>query len=202
MVYSLVNTESCQAARVAAGADGGFSLGKAWQKRVAVPEPVRTTAVAREFRASGVAASGQTEQVKRPRPAAAGTVDLRRRDTREWAETIALRAEHLLPDDRSLARAVFADGMDAKRVAALRGERPRTVRRRVRALAERVLSREFEYVMTHRESWPRTRRLVATSCVLQGRTFREAAAHLRVSLHTVRRQMDLVRALLDEEGAR
>jgi hypothetical protein len=38
--------------------------------------------------------------------------------------------------------------------------------------------------------------------VLQGRTLREAAAHLRMTLHEVRRQMDLVHALIDAEVSR
>lgn len=138
----------------------------------------------------------------RARRARPEMVDLRRRDTREWAEVIATRAEHLLPDDRALVRAVFEDGLDAKRVARLQGANSRTVRRRVRALAQRVLSPEFEFVLRRRDGWPRTRRLVATACVLHGRTLREAAAHLRMTLHAVRRQMDLVRALYDEEHAR
>jgi len=135
-------------------------------------------------------------------PTPPATVDLRRRDTREWAETIASRAEHLLPEDRALVRAVFGDGMDAKRVARLQGEPSRTVRRRVRSLAARVLSPEFEFVLARRDAWPRTRRLVATACVVQGRTLREAASHLQMSLHAVRRQMDAVRALMDEDRGR
>lgn len=136
---------------------------------------------------------------KRMRP---DRVDLRRRERREWAELIAARAEFLLPEDRALVEAVFVDGLDASSAAARVGGSARTVRRRAKAIAERVLSREFEVVMRERERWPRMRRLVATSCVMQGRTLRDAAAHLRVSLHVVRRQMDIVRELVEEGGSR
>lgn len=136
---------------------------------------------------------------KRMRP---DRVDLRRRERREWAEVIVARAELLLPEDRVLVEAVFAEGLDAASAAKRVGGSARTVRRRAKAIAERVLSREFEAVMRERERWPRMRRLVATSCVLQGRTLREAAAHLRVSLHVVRRQMDVVRELVVEGGSR
>jgi hypothetical protein len=112
------------------------------------------------------------------------------------------RSEFLLPEDRELVRSVFGEGMDANRVARLRGEKTRAVRRRVRQLAERVMSREFEFVARRCEGWPRGRRLVANACVLQGRTLREAAAHLRMTLHEVRRQMDLVHALIDAEVSR
>jgi hypothetical protein len=129
-------------------------------------------------------------------------IDLRRRETRELGEIIVARSEFLLPEDRELVRSVFGEGMDANRVARLRGEKTRAVRRRVRQLAERVMSREFEFVARRCEGWPRGRRLVANACVLQGRTLREAAAHLRMTLHEVRRQMDLVHALIDAEVSR
>jgi transposase len=127
-------------------------------------------------------------------------VDLRRRERRDWAETIGARAAHLLPADRELVEAVFVEGLGAEVAAERLGGSARTVRRRARAIAKRVLSREFEVVLREKDGWPRMRRLVATACVLQGRTLRDASAHLRVSLHVVRRQMDLVREIVEEGG--
>lgn len=133
---------------------------------------------------------------------AAARVDLRRRETRELSELIASRAEWLLPVDRDLVSAVFGRGLTTAQAATLTGVSTRVARRRVSALATRVLSAEFEAVVGLRGSWPSTRRRVATACVLEGRTLRETAAHLRLSLHTVRTQMDVVRALLDEGETR
>lgn len=129
-------------------------------------------------------------------------VDLRRRETREMAEVIVDRSEWLLPPDRDLVRAVFARGLTTLEASSLTGLALRRTRRRVRLLARRVLSAEFAFVVSRREAWPPLRRRVATACVLEGRTLREAAAHLRVSLHTVRTQMDVLRAMMDEGCSR
>jgi len=117
---------------------------------------------------------------------------------RDHAEIIAARAEHILPEDRDLIRAVFADGMPVSTLARLTGVDPRGLRRRVRALARRVLSDRFVFVLRSRSGWPATRRRVATACVLQGRSLRATARHLRLTLHAVRRHMDAVNALYDE----
>lgn len=134
------------------------------------------------------------------RHAFADPVDLRRRSLRDHAETIVVRAEHLLPDDRALLQAVFRDGMTAIDLARVTGTAPRALRRRIRLLAGRVLTARYAYVMRHREHWPATRRRVATACVLQGRSLRAAAAHLRLTLHVVRRHMDAVNALYESRS--
>jgi len=121
--------------------------------------------------------------------------DLRRRRSRDLTDLIVSRAEWLAPEDRALILAVYRDGSTAEDIARLSGQSPRTVRRRLRALVRRALSSLFEYVLRHRDDWSPTRRRVATACVLQGRTLREASKFLRLSLHTVRRQMEAVRAL-------
>ncbi len=196
LVYSNVNNSMCA---TACDPHGNVSkeLGKARRKVVeAVPAPSERAGAVVPEPAGSPRITGDSARRR------AAAIDLRRKETRELGEIIVARSEFLLPDDRALVCAVFGEGMDSERVARLRGETARGVRRRVRKLAERVMSREFEVVAGHRDAWPRARRLVATACVLQGRTMREAAAHLRMTLHEVRRQMDLVRALVDAEGAR
>ncbi len=200
MVYSNVNNSVCETER---GSHESVSngLGKARRKAVgAVSEKARETGAWSAAPSEPPRVASRASGAGARRRAVA--IDLRRKETRELGEVIVARAEFLLPDDRALVCAVFGEGMDSERVARLRGETARGVRRRVRKLAERVMSREFEVVAGHRDAWPRARRLVATACVLQGRTMREAARHLRMTLHEVRRQMDLVRALVDAEGAR
>lgn len=118
------------------------------------------------------------------------------------AEVIVEGSEWLLAPDRDLVRAVFARGLSTREASSLTGLPLRRARRRVRLLARRVLSAEFQFVMARREGWPPMRRRVATACVLEGRTLREAATFLRVSLHTVRTQMDVLRAMMDEGCSR
>ncbi|GIK18576.1 MAG: hypothetical protein DYG93_06245 [Leptolyngbya sp. PLA2] len=122
-------------------------------------------------------------------------VDLRRRRSREAAETMIDRARLLPPDDRALIEAVFRDGLPVARIAALatgdsepadHSTRARTLRRRIRRLTTRLLSREYAFVAEQLADWSPTRRRVATACVLHGRSIRNAADELRLSLHTVR----------------
>ncbi len=123
--------------------------------------------------------------------------DLRRRGVRERTDLILLRAEHLEPEDRRLLEVFLSDGMTCNAVAELLGDSPRRVRRRVRTLIERVTSDRYAFVMRERDRWPATRRRVATACVLQGRSFREAAEQLRLTFHTVRRHMNAVEAIFE-----
>ncbi len=120
--------------------------------------------------------------------------DLRRRAPRDLADLLVARAEHLLDEDRALINAVYRDNLTASEIASLQSVSPRTVRRRVRVLVQRLLSPRYEFVARRRDAWSPTRARVAVACVLQGRTLRGAAQHLKVSLHTVRRHMDAVAA--------
>jgi DNA-binding Lrp family transcriptional regulator len=93
--------------------------------------------------------------------------------------------------------AALDQGLTARKIAALFGIDPRSVRRRLRRLTRRVLSDRFAFVMRHRETWPASRRRIATACILQGRPIRAAAVELKTSLYNVRKQLDAVSALLD-----
>ena len=128
------------------------------------------------------------------------TIDLRRRRRRDVAEQIVHRARWSLPEDRAVLGAIFADGLSASQVAQMRNESPRRVRRRVRLLVDRVLSDRYRFVLQHRDAWPAGRRRIASACVLQGHSMRECARRLRVSLHRVRREMDIVNALFTAQG--
>ncbi len=120
--------------------------------------------------------------------------DLRRRIPRDLAELLVHRAEHLLPEDRALIAAVYQDNLSAAQVAELVGVAPRVIRRRVRLLVHRLLSPRYEFVTRQHRHWGPTRRKVARACILEGRTLRDAATHLDLTLHTVRRHMDAIAA--------
>lgn len=126
-------------------------------------------------------------------------LDLRRRHKRDFAEILTARATWLLPEDHRLIGSIYTHGMTAQAVAQLRGESPRKVRSRVHRLVDRMMSDRFEFVLTHREGWLPTRRRIATSYVLQGRPMRSTARHLHLSLHVVRRQVDVINALYESQ---
>lgn len=127
--------------------------------------------------------------------------DLRRKRQRGLVEVITLRAELLPAHERALVEAIYREGASAKDVALLRGAPPKRVRRELRRLVQRLLDPRFLFVARNRESWPRQRRKVATTCVLHGLSMRDAAARLELSLHTVRRHMQAVQTLFEAERA-
>ncbi|MCB9847030.1 MAG: hypothetical protein H6814_01310 [Phycisphaeraceae bacterium] len=127
--------------------------------------------------------------------------DRRRRQCRDLAEALVARAEYLLPEDRALLTAIYRDGASAREVALLSGATPRSIRRRIRALAQRALDPRFAFVIVHRDAWPPTRRRVATELTLHGRPLRETARLLNLTLHTVRRHADAVRVMYEAARA-
>ncbi|MEM7755800.1 MAG: sigma factor-like helix-turn-helix DNA-binding protein [Planctomycetota bacterium] len=127
--------------------------------------------------------------------------DRRRTDRRRQAERLVQRARWLRSDERAVVEAVYGEGRTCADLARLMDQPADAVRRRVRRATRRAASGLFVFVATRREKWPATRRRVATRCVLEGATLREAAAELKLSLHAVRKHWDAVRALYEAEGA-
>ncbi len=132
---------------------------------------------------------------------ASSFTDLRRRHGREEVEAVLALAEHVSPEERSLLRAVFESGLPVGEMARVRGCSARTLRREVRALVRRVMDPRFVFVLSRRDLWGPSRRRVASACVVQGLTMREAAQVAGMSLHAVRRHMGAVEALFESEGA-
>lgn len=127
-------------------------------------------------------------------------LDLRRKHQRELIDRLVVRACSLPPTDRALIEAVFLRGKSVSSIAS--PELPnsaatRRLRRRLHILCRRLESPLFTLVLAQATRWSATRRKVATACVLHGRSIRHAAAELGLSLHTVRRNLDAIRALAD-----
>lgn len=142
--------------------------------------------------------------------------DLRRRVRREAVETILHRAVWIDPSDRVLVEAVYRDHRTVADLARLLGTDDRSLRRRVRRIVQRLLSPQFVFVASsmarsatsRRPSspaspppgpWSDTRRRVAEHCVLNGRSLRDAARALNLSLHVVRRHRDALHACFEME---
>jgi transposase len=121
--------------------------------------------------------------------------DLRLRDARLRIAHIASRAAFLPSEQRILIKAIYEEGYTCVEVAALSGQSARTIRREVQRILHRMASTEFVFVAQHLQEWPVTMRRVAQSCILGGEPVRSAASTLHLSLHTVRRNRDMVRLL-------
>lgn len=126
--------------------------------------------------------------------------DRRRRQGRDLAETLVARAEHLLPEDRALLNAIYRDGASAREIATLTGVSPKSVRLRIRKLAQRALDPRFAFVLVYQNNWAPTRRKVATEHVLHGLPLRETAKRLNLTLYTVRRHADAIRVMFEALG--
>lgn len=123
--------------------------------------------------------------------------DLRRCYGREFIEELVTRASCLSDFERSLIDWVFRDGRTVTDFAVVSGLPARTLRRRVRALARRVRSGRFAFVVTHATAWPALKRRVAKLCFVEGKSQREVAEQLRLSLHAVRRHCASIQALYE-----
>ncbi|MBL0928148.1 MAG: hypothetical protein IBJ11_10940 [Phycisphaerales bacterium] len=108
---------------------------------------------------------------------------------------LAARAMFLEPDERALVLSIYRERLTVKAAAGMLGQKPATVRARLRRLTRRLLSDEFAFVMRQRERWPARRRRIATAVVLHGRTYRAAARALGLTYDAVRREMLVVRTV-------
>jgi len=119
---------------------------------------------------------------------------------RDGVERVLDLAEHLEPSDRALLSAIYERGMTATAFAEAAGQKARTVRYRVRKLLDRVSSPGYRAIVAQREAWPRERQRVAEAVFLAGRTQRDAAKRLGMSLHQVRTEIERIRGLIEANG--
>ncbi len=117
----------------------------------------------------------------------------------DFAHRLLDLAEYLPDEDRALLQAVYDRGMRPTEFARAIRARPRAIRHRVRGLVERVSSPLFQFVATQQDAWTSQRRLIAQLNVLRGRSQREVARRLGVSLHLVRQELLCIRALCEGE---
>lgn len=143
-----------------------------------------------------------------------------RASRRSYAELLVERSAWLPPIDRALVEAVFGEGLSVAAYVRRSVDRGtpvvpaagdpdavgaeslcRSARRRLQRIVQRLTSDRFAFVVARRNTWSATRRRVAMACGVHGLSLREAARHLGVSLHTVRRHMQAVDALALEWDA-
>jgi DNA-directed RNA polymerase specialized sigma24 family protein len=88
--------------------------------------------------------------------------------------------------DRTLVRWAYGDGKTITELAVVHRVSPRAMSRRLSRLVERCESVEFKFVIARIGAWEGPMKAVAQACVIEGRSVRAAAAHLNMSIHTVR----------------
>jgi DNA-directed RNA polymerase specialized sigma24 family protein len=133
------------------------------------------------------------EEPLRAEPEAEARLTLPRK--RSLAEQVVARAYLLNSTDRAFLLAAFDDGRSAADLGRLTGVSPRSVRRRLRRLADRVLSSRFLFVGKAMHRWPPTRRRVAEAVVLRGLSMRQAAQEMKISVYVVRAHMNAINAM-------
>jgi DNA-directed RNA polymerase specialized sigma24 family protein len=126
--------------------------------------------------------------------------DLRRRRSRDLADTVLARCDALPESDAILLRAVFGDNRPMTEIALLSQTPVRRLRRRVRRLLDRLLSPTFGFVLAQSGGWTLPRRRVARAVVIEGKSYRTAGRDLGLSLHAVRRHCACVHAMCEAAG--
>ena len=187
-----------------------ISIIESWNER----EQVGTTTPG-NARAMVIAPTMPVRQAPAPKPAPvreaprradpwsispADAEDLRRTHRREVVDHILETSQHLEQGDRALIAAIYGAGQSATDLARVFQEDARCVRRRVHRTVRRMLSPMFVFVTRRGPAWPPTRRRVAEAIFLHGKSMRQAARALGVTLHVVRRHCLAVQSMLEAEA--
>lgn len=124
----------------------------------------------------------------------------RRTAARATPEQIVRLAQDLPTEDRLLLERRYEDGLTINDIARRQRRSSHTISRRIERLTKRVLSPEFRFTVTHRQSLPRPLRRTATLLFVQGRSLRDTAQLTNKTLHRVRcdRAMLLTLARVEE----
>jgi DNA-directed RNA polymerase specialized sigma24 family protein len=123
------------------------------------------------------------------------TAARRLRDRQDIVRMALDRAKALPRDERVLVQTVLGAGVPASNMACVANCRPRTMQRRFNRVLRRLRSESFTFVMRNADRWPPLRRNVAQAVLLRGMTQREAASHLGLTVHAVRKELDRIAAL-------
>jgi DNA-directed RNA polymerase specialized sigma24 family protein len=147
---------------------------------------------------------------------------------RAQIDDVLLAARHLPPRDRALIDSVYRRGMSINAIASMTRIRPHGLRRRLRGIMRRLRSPLFRHVLREvmtagqreastmqpkhagdatglnpagasRELSPEHRRAIARAIVLDRRKQRDVARDLNLTLHQVRRELDRLRAIAEQQ---
>jgi hypothetical protein len=122
-------------------------------------------------------------------------MDLRKRREDSLTDLIVRRAHWLNPADCELILATFRDGRSASSIADLVGGCPRQIRRRIKLLVSRLRDPRVAYVVAHHEKWSNSRKAIARSLFIEGKSMRESTDELGVSFYSVRKHREAIDAM-------
>lgn len=108
------------------------------------------------------------------------------------------RACFLDPPDRALLEQVFDKGVTPGDLAKAAGLHERSIQRRVRSLLRRLADPGVEYILRTHTEWPGELGDVALVLYVRGRSMRETADELNISLHKVRHYASVIDAIVDQ----
>ena len=143
---------------------------------------------------------GATEMPSAP----AASVEQRRlrwKPNQDQIDLLSARLGEIPIEEQALVRALYLDGKPSPEVASLSGSEARSVRRRARRIAGRMLSDEFVFVLRTRNLWPAKRRRLANAIVVRGLSIKQAAKKLRISYYEARREHRILLGLYDASCA-
>lgn len=121
-------------------------------------------------------------------------------DRRDLSDLLLLRCAWLDEADRELIEQVVGRGVRPSSIAAVTGVTPRAVQRRVTKLVDRLTDAEVLMVLRQHGRWPATTSSVALAVWVRGRTLRQVADELGLTLHEVRQHVQRTRGLLAALG--
>jgi hypothetical protein len=124
----------------------------------------------------------------------------RRRAMGDQTDRLLHRSMLLDREDQALIVSVYRDHVPIPRLAAIRNESTRQVRRRIQRLSDRLLTPRTSYLLARKHAWEHERWAAAQRCLVAGHGMRRVADDLGISLHRVRKHVDAVRTLFDEHG--
>ena len=114
---------------------------------------------------------------------------------RDRPEQVVRLAQHLPTLQRRLIEQHLMEGLTVADLARLYREHPRTTRRRIERLVERMHSPEFRLTVLHPDLLPAELQRVARLLFVQGRSLRDTARLTRRTLHRIRNQRTALQTL-------
>jgi hypothetical protein len=103
--------------------------------------------------------------------------------------------------DRALIEGVYVRGMRPAEFARAVGMESGAIRKRLERTVRRMSSPLFRFVVRHKNDWTEDRAAIADAVILRGLSQRSTAMMLGIGVHRVRREIDRIRALVDEFDA-
>ncbi|HOK67750.1 MAG TPA: helix-turn-helix domain-containing protein [Anaerohalosphaeraceae bacterium] len=122
-----------------------------------------------------------------------------REAVRDAAEQICRRLEWLDKPERLLLEMVYEQGMSIRKIAAVLGQNPSTVARRIRSLVEGLFSPEYQICLRCRSELTPLQMSIARHYFVRKKSRRWLARFHRISLYALNRHLETMTAFIDRQ---